>query len=160
MNYKNEENIKNYNIVMRKLKNKENPNSVNKLVNQKFIDKIEELKIEEDNKNKINEEDKSNKEKKLNYISPFPVPGYELHENLWDLVCDLNEKELEKIEEIIEYIQNYIVTIKTDKDSDKEFLTEIEKYFNNTINLIKERKNNETSKEIYKLIVINSDNEG
>ena len=81
---------------MRKLKNKENPNSVNKLVNHKFIDKIEELKIEEENKNKINEEDKSNKEKKLNYISPFPVPGYELHENLWDLVCDLNEKELEK----------------------------------------------------------------
>ena len=96
LNYKNEENIKNYNIVMRKLKNKENPNSVNKLVNHKFIDKIEELKIDEENKNKINEEDKSNKEKKLNYISPFPVPGYELHENLWDLVCDLNEKELEK----------------------------------------------------------------
>ena len=70
---------------------------------------------------------------------------------------DINK---EKIEEIIEYIQNYIVTIKTDKDSDKEFLTEIEKYFNNTINLIKERKNSETSKEIYKLIVINSDNEG
>ena len=35
---------------------------------------------------------------------------------------DINK---EKIEEIIEYIQNYIVTIKTDKDSNKEFFTEI-----------------------------------
>ena len=28
-----------------------------------------------------------------NYISPFPVPGYSLSENLWEFVCDLNEKD-------------------------------------------------------------------
>ena len=27
------------------------------------------------------------------YISPFPVPGYSLDENLWDFVCDLNSKD-------------------------------------------------------------------
>ena len=27
------------------------------------------------------------------YISPFPVPGYQLDDNLWDLVCDLNDKD-------------------------------------------------------------------
>ena len=27
------------------------------------------------------------------YISPFPVPGYSLDENLWDFVVDLNEKD-------------------------------------------------------------------
>ena len=30
---------------------------------------------------------------------PFPVPGYELDENLWDFVEDLNEKELKESKE-------------------------------------------------------------
>ena len=66
----------------------------------------------------------------------------------------------EYIEEIIEYIQNYFVTIKMDKNNDLDFLKEIEKYYNNTINLINERKNKEESNEIYKVIKINLDNEG
>ena len=68
------------------------------------------------------------------------------------------EKDL--IEEIIEYIQNYFVTIKMDKNNDLNFLNEIENYYNNTINLINERKNKEEYNEIYKFININSDNEG
>ena len=34
---------------------------------------------------------KSNIKNNKKYISPFPVPGYDLNDNLWDLVCDLNE---------------------------------------------------------------------
>ena len=41
--------------------------------------------IEDD---EINIESKNKKNKK--YISPFPVPGYTLEENMWDYVCDLN----------------------------------------------------------------------
>ena len=63
----------------------------------------------------------------------------------------------EVIEEIIEYIQNFIITIKMDKNSDLSFLSDIEKYFDNSINLINERKSKEGSNEIYKLIEINSD---
>ena len=36
---------------------------------------------------------KTNKKKKQKYISPFPVPGYSLEENLWEFICDLNAKE-------------------------------------------------------------------
>ena len=34
--------------------------------------------------------------KKQKYISPFPVPGYNLSENLWEFVCDLNEKNVKE----------------------------------------------------------------
>ena len=64
----------------------------------------------------------------------------------------------EQIEEIIEYIQNFIVTIKNDKNCDGNFLTYIEKYLSNTINLIIERKQRDICKDIYKQIVIESEN--
>ena len=32
------------------------------------------------------------KDNNITYISPFPVPGYELNENLWEFVCDLKKK--------------------------------------------------------------------
>jgi hypothetical protein len=67
----------------------------------------------------------------------------------------------EQIEEIVEYIQNFIVTIKNDKNSDVDvkFLTNIEKYFDRTINIIIERKDKKNCKEIYKNIIIDySDN--
>ena len=66
--------------------------------------KLDELDILENvlnslkNNNESNEEgDDKNKDKlKINnkkYISPFPVPGYEDDDNLWDFVCDLNAKD-------------------------------------------------------------------
>ena len=67
----------------------------------------------------------------------------------------------EQIEEIVEYIQNFIVTIKNDKNSDVDikFLGNIEKYLGKTINIIIERKNKKNCKDIYKNIVIDySDN--
>ena len=70
--------------------------------------KLDELDILENvlnnlkNNNEANEEnnkdidDKNKNKNKINnkkYISPFPVPGYEDDDNLWDFVCDLNAKD-------------------------------------------------------------------
>ena len=55
-------------------------------LDKKLENKLEENKIiNNQTKNKIND----NKEKK--YISPYPVPGYSLEENIWDFVCDLDD---------------------------------------------------------------------
>ena len=55
----------------------------------------EEKKKEKENKTvNTNKTMKKNKKKKQKYISPFPVPGYSLEENLWEFVCDLNMKEV------------------------------------------------------------------
>ena len=64
-----------------------NNNNIN---NNKNIDNNnqEDIKNIEENKDV-----KLNKKNKLKYISPFPVPGYSLDENLWDFVCDLNEED-------------------------------------------------------------------
>ena len=57
--------------------------------------------VSEENKNDKKEKEKqindnktikTNKKKKKSYISPFPVPGYSLEENLWDYIFDLNSK--------------------------------------------------------------------
>lgn len=46
------------------------------------------------NSNVLNEN-----KKQVIYVSPFPIENYSDSENLWDFVCDLNEKEkVEKIE--------------------------------------------------------------
>ena len=67
-----------------------------------------EKKEDNENKETIKEEKKNRKEEKISnsnktskksnkkkqkYISPFPVPGYSLDENLWEFICDLNIKE-------------------------------------------------------------------
>ena len=44
------------------------------------------------------------------------------------------------ISELIEDINNFIYTIKTDKNIDTSFLPDIEKYYKNTLNVINERK--------------------
>ena len=49
-----------------------------------------ELK-ENSNENKNN--DINNNKKNNNYITPFPVPGYENDDNLWEFVCDLNSED-------------------------------------------------------------------
>ena len=62
--------------------NNEKDNNENANSNKISENKLEESKII---KNKIND----NKEK--HYISPYPVPGYSLEENIWDFVCDLDD---------------------------------------------------------------------
>ena len=65
--------------------------------------KRDEIYIEENKSNNIDKKSnnsnktvKKNKKKKKKYISPFPVPGYSLDENLWEFVCDLNIKNEEE----------------------------------------------------------------
>jgi hypothetical protein len=73
------------------------------IINQELRDKDKDKEIEKkeenkdnnkcDDKNEEKKEPTINKKKKVKYISPFPVPGYTLDENLWDFVCDLNDKD-------------------------------------------------------------------
>ena len=60
--------------------------------NYKKPKNIEKLfdKLKQSQKEKI--ENNINKENK-EYISPFPVPGYKEDDNLWEFVCDLNERD-------------------------------------------------------------------
>ena len=60
-------------------------------LNYKKSENIKDM-LNDINKNKNEKKENNNKENKK-YKSPFPVPGYELDDNLWELVCDLNEKE-------------------------------------------------------------------
>ena len=73
----------------------------NQLVKEK--DELNKKDFIEENKNENNEnnndenkiinnsdEKKKNNNKNKAYISPFPVPGYTLEENIWDYVCDLD----------------------------------------------------------------------
>ena len=90
LNYKDEEEINNLKIVENNLKNKIDPNSIisnnDKLMNDNNKDNTSE------EKNKPNE-NKNIEDKNKKYISPFPVPGYNLDDNLWEFVCDLNGKD-------------------------------------------------------------------
>ena len=61
-------------------------------LNYKKPQNIEDL-IGEINKNEEIKNDDIKKNNNKKYKSPFPVPGYELNENLWELVCDLNESD-------------------------------------------------------------------
>ena len=60
-------------------------------LNYKKSENIKDM-LNDINKNKNEKKETNNKESKK-YKSPFPVPGYELDDNLWELVCNLNEKE-------------------------------------------------------------------
>ena len=68
---------------------------------QNLMDTLDEIK---QNKNEKNE-DNDNKDNKK-YKSPFPVPGYKLDDNLWELVCDLNE--IDPLDALINNEQNRI----------------------------------------------------
>ena len=60
-----------------------------------------------------------------------------------------------QIDDIIELIRNHIETIKNEVSVDSSFLPDIEKYFENTINIIKRRKTEENHKPIYDSILNN-----
>ena len=50
---------------------------------------------------------KNNDNKQKKYISPFPVPGYSQDENIWDLVCDLDDPDpLDELQDKEEEITN------------------------------------------------------
>ena len=126
---KDENNKKNNNIKEEKKTNDgKESNSMNKEINNKtkIIKDNKEIKENKNinkinvKENKLNKELKDNKGKKENknvkaiekninvkkYISPFPVPGYSLDENLWDFVCDLNTKDPFEIKNEKEFIND------------------------------------------------------
>jgi hypothetical protein len=103
-----QENIRKKEVVIQKKINefktediKNNENSAHKAQNEKeCIKQLLEKNGEENNdnsnksENKVKEKEKE-KEKPFNqkdYKTPFPVPGYEPWENLWEYICDLNEE--------------------------------------------------------------------
>ena len=51
------------------------------------------------NQNIKKEDNNDDNKRNIKYKSPFPVPGYEVDENLWDFVCDLNE--IDPLDELI-----------------------------------------------------------
>ena len=99
-----------------------NNNENNKHINEK-----------QDNNNNQNKEKKNiNKIKK--YVSPFPIPGYTLDENIWDFVCDLNE--LDPLDERIDKEEETLIDNKNNK---------------NSYNKMKRRKNKKGKKRKIKL---------
>ena len=101
-NQKNNKNNKDYKEITKDNNNKKNIN-IDKRDNKENKDnKINKNNIKENKTNKENKDVKGKKENRnikpnemnaKKYISPFPVPGYSLDENLWDFVCDLNSKD-------------------------------------------------------------------
>ena len=103
-----QENIRKKEIVIQKKINenkiediKNNENSAHKTQNEKeCIKELLEKNNEENNGNDKSQNKTKEKEKTFNekdYKTPFPVPGYEPWENLWELICDLNEEKSQYI---------------------------------------------------------------
>ena len=114
--YKGEEENKNIEMVLNNLKNKIDPNAIDCITdlnnsndkednNNDDLEKLEKgensSQIEISNTSNSNEKEqekqkeeiRANFKKNNGYISPFPVPGYNEDENLWEFVCDLNSKD-------------------------------------------------------------------
>ena len=61
----------------------------------------------------------------------------------------------DQIDDLIELVTNHIQTIKNEVGVDSSFLPDIEKYFNNTLDIIKKRKSEENHKAIYDSVLNN-----
>ena len=75
-------------------KNIDNSNNNEIYIEENKIEDVD--KIDKQSNSNNNKTKKNNKKKKKKYISPFPVPGYSLDDNLWEFVCDLNDKNKEE----------------------------------------------------------------
>ena len=185
---KEENEINNNNNNKNNINNNENKDNKNKII--KDNKEIKDNKDNKDNKiknnikenkvNKLNKELKDNKGKKeiknlkqiiekneKKYISPFPVPGYSLNENLWDFVCDLNtkdpleiknEKEKEKEKEINNEKEKEPITGIRHLLKKKEKKNKTTKGNNKKGNNVKKNKNKKKGRENNKEININSPN--
>ena len=95
-----------------------------------------------DNKQTNNDKNKENKSINKNkvYISPFPIPGYTLNENIWDFVCDLNEQD--PLDKLIDKEENEEETI---KENNKKYNYSISKRKKNKKG--KKRKNKKSKRK-------------
>ena len=84
----NDNNLKNNNLN-NEINNKDKikQNNINENIMKKKDKEIKEIK-----ENKEKKEDNEKEFDQKDYISPFPVPGYEPWENLWEYVCELTEQ--------------------------------------------------------------------
>jgi hypothetical protein len=157
LNYKDEEEINNLKIVENNLKNKIDPNSIIN-INDKLMNENNKNKIAEE-KNKISE-NKNIEENNKKYISPFPVPGYDLDDNLWEFVCDLNGKDpldnqLEKEETtekesytgIRHLLKKKNTKLNLEKSNKKEISTRENKNKDNHDEKQKEKNDKDTNKD-------------
>ena len=157
LNYKDEEEINNLKIVENNLKNKIDPNSIIN-INDKLMNENNKNKIAEE-KNKISE-NKNIEDKNKKYISPFPVPGYDLDDNLWEFVCDLNGKDpldnqLEKEETtekesytgIRHLLKKKNTKLNLEKSNKKEISTRENKNKDNHDEKQKEKNDKDTNKD-------------
>jgi len=141
--YKNEENDNNMKMVLNNLKNKRDPNAQNSSTddinkNEEGVDSSQNLD-DDDKENKKDDDDENivnNKKINKSYQSPFPVPGYEDDENLWEFVCDLSG-----YDPLDEYLYK---ERKENKDSNETF-TGIKYLYNKSRN--KKESNNEKTKD-------------
>ena len=71
---------------------------------------------------------------------------------------DIDQKSVdikpEQINDLIELIKGHIRTIKSISSDDISYLYDIEAYFNNTLKIIRDKKNNSVNKEFYSLLNI------
>ena len=140
--YKSEENENNMKMVLNNLKNKRDPNAPNSSTDDVSKNEegtnVEQSLGDDDKENKKDDENIVNNKKKNNsYQSPFPVPGYEDDENLWEFVCDLNG--YDPLDEYLYKERNI------NKDS-KEAFTGIKYLYNKSRNK-KENINNEKAND-------------
>ena len=115
-------------------KNNDNNNDNNNLNN----DNTEKIK-KNNNDNLMKKKDKQNKEKEFNqkdYKSPFPVPGYESWENLWEFVCELIDQNIQNTQNTQ---NNYTAGVRGLLEIQKKRQTSLTQ---NNINYNKRNKNN------------------
>ena len=113
-------------------KNKHNQNNGNdkEKIKQNNNDNLIKKKDKENNENKENNEKEFNQK---DYKSPFPVPGYESWENLWEFVCELIDQNIPTTQ------NNYAAGIRGLLEIQKKRQTSSAQ---NNINLNKRNKNN------------------
>ena len=138
--YKSEENENNMKMVLNNLKNKRDPNAPNSSTED--VSKSEEGTYasqnlgDDDKENKKDENKNDNKKKDKSYQSPFPVPGYEDDENLWEFVCDLND---------YDPLDEYLYKERKANNDSKEAFTGIKYLYNKSRN--KKECNNEKTND-------------
>ena len=140
------ENIKNNNDNNNNEKEKikdNNDNNSNDNEKENIKDNNIDNKDNKDNKQTNNDKNKENKSINKNnkvYISPFPIPGYTLNENIWDFVCDLNEQD--PLDKLIDKEENEEETI---KENNKKYNYSISKRKKNKKG--KKRKNKKSKRK-------------
>ena len=120
-----------------------NDNNSNDNEKENIKDNNIDNKDNKDNKQTNNDKNKENKSINKNnkvYISPFPIPGYTLNENIWDFVCDLNEQD--PLDKLIDKEENEEETI---KENNKKYNYSISKRKKNKKG--KKRKNKKSKRK-------------